>query len=80
MPRPAPSNDPCLRYAGDGFFILKKTGGWKVVYVGSDAPACSLRIPRDLLRCRALAGGFDRAEADDLLAVGALREDDLSAR
>ena len=52
MPRPAPSNDPCLRYAGDGFFILKKTGAWKVVYLGSDAPACSLRIPSDLARCQ----------------------------
>ena len=52
MPRPAPSNDPCLRYAGDGFFVLKKTGAWKVVYVGSDAPACSLRIPSDLARCQ----------------------------
>ena len=51
IPRPAPSNDPCLRYAGDGFFVLKKTGAWKVVYVGSDAPACSLGVPSDLLRC-----------------------------
>ena len=80
IPRPVPASDPCLRYAGDGFFVLQKAGRWKVVFVGSDRPACSLGVPRDLTALReALAGRFDRAEADDLLAVGALREDDLAA-
>src|SRR5262245_60809098 len=26
IPRPAPSGDPCLRYAGDGFFVFRKMG------------------------------------------------------
>jgi hypothetical protein len=43
----------CLRYAGNGFFVLRKTGrAWRVVYTGSELPACSRGIPRDLVRCR----------------------------
>ena len=41
----------CARLAGDGVFILRKARTWKIVYVGSDPPSCSLRIPRDLTPC-----------------------------
>jgi hypothetical protein len=41
----------CVQYARDGLFVLRRTTGWKVVYSGSDWPRCSLRIPRDLVRC-----------------------------
>jgi len=44
---------PCLRYAGNGDFILKKRpAGWRIVFHGSDPPSCSLGVPRDLTRCR----------------------------
>jgi hypothetical protein len=42
---------PCVKYASNGYWILKKTTRWKVVFVGSVSPPCSLRIPRDLVRC-----------------------------
>ena len=42
---------PCLRYASNGFFLLKKGRRWKVVYNGSDPAPCRLRVPRDLGRC-----------------------------
>jgi hypothetical protein len=42
---------PCLKYAADGYWIMKRTTGWKTVFNGSDFPACSLRVPRDLTRC-----------------------------
>ena len=51
IPRPVPANDPCLKYAGNGFFVLQKAGRWKVVFVGSDRPPCSLGAPRDLTAC-----------------------------
>jgi hypothetical protein len=41
----------CIRYAVDGFFILRKAAGWRVVYEGSDPPPCRLRVPRDLVTC-----------------------------
>jgi len=41
----------CARLAGDGVFILRKSRTWKIVWVGSDAPKCALRIPRDLTPC-----------------------------
>src|SRR4051794_15949058 len=43
---------PCLRYASNGFWILKKTRSWKIVFNGSDAPPCSLGVPADLGGCR----------------------------
>jgi len=44
---------PCLRYASNGDWILKKRpAGWRIVFRGSDAPSCSLGVPRDLVRCR----------------------------
>jgi hypothetical protein len=43
---------PCLRYAANGYWILKKTATWKIVFNGSDFPLCSEGIPRDLVQCR----------------------------
>jgi hypothetical protein len=40
---------PCARYASNGLWILRKTDRWKVVFNGSDAPRCSLRVPKDLV-------------------------------
>jgi hypothetical protein len=51
IPRPSRASDPCLRYAGDGYFVLRKTGRWRIVFTGSELPACSLGVPRDLTRC-----------------------------
>ena len=53
---PAPLNwrkpgSRCLRYASNGFYVLRKTTRWKIIYEGSDPPPCSMRIPRDLVRC-----------------------------
>ena len=43
----------CLRYAANGFDVLKKTGGrWASVYAGSVEPPCSLGVPHDLIGCR----------------------------
>jgi len=43
----------CLRYAVNGFDILKKQRGkWRSIFAGSDAPPCSLKVPRDLIQCR----------------------------
>jgi hypothetical protein len=42
----------CVRYASNGFFVLKKSPRWRVVFQGSTDPPCSLRIPRDLTSCR----------------------------
>ena len=42
-------HEPCLKYASNGFWILKKVGArWKIVFNGSDAPPCSLGIPEDI--------------------------------
>jgi hypothetical protein len=43
---------PCLKYAANGMFFLKRTARWKVVFNGSDLPACSLGVPRSLSPCR----------------------------
>ncbi len=40
----------CSRYASDGFYILKKSRTWKIVYEGSDPPSCALGIPQDLIQ------------------------------
>jgi hypothetical protein len=43
----------CLRYATDGFNILRKRDGkWRFIYSGSDNPPCALKVPRDLVGCR----------------------------
>jgi hypothetical protein len=44
-------SDPCLRYASNGYWILQRSSGWKVVFNGSDPPPCSLGVPPDLKRC-----------------------------
>jgi hypothetical protein len=44
---------PCVRYAANGdFFLRKRSGVWRVVFTGSEVPPCSLRVPRDLSSCR----------------------------
>jgi hypothetical protein len=43
---------PCVQYASNGFWILKKVTRWRIVYNGSEPPLCSLGVPRDLTRCR----------------------------
>jgi len=40
---------PCLRYAANGFWILKKTTRWKIIYNGSGPSSCSLHVPKDLI-------------------------------
>ena len=42
---------PCVKYASNGYWILRKTTRWKIVFEGSVSPPCSLRVPRDLARC-----------------------------
>jgi hypothetical protein len=44
---------PCVKYASNGYWILKKHAGWRVIYSGSELPACKLRVPRDLSKCAA---------------------------
>jgi hypothetical protein len=39
---------PCVQYAANGRWILKKTTRWRIVFDGSDAPPCSLHVPKDL--------------------------------
>jgi hypothetical protein len=41
----------CSKYLHDGFYIVKKTKGWRSIYEGSEPPPCSLRVPRDLTPC-----------------------------
>ena len=44
---------PCLKYAADGFFLMKRTAtSWKTVFLGSDAPPCKLGVPKSLSACR----------------------------
>ena len=45
------TREPCVRYASNGFWILKRTTRWKIIFNGSVWPSCSLRIPRDVTRC-----------------------------
>jgi len=42
---------PCVKYTSDGYWILRKSTRWKIVFEGSESPPCSLRVPRDLARC-----------------------------
>ena len=42
----------CVRYASDGFFLLRRTtAGWKTIFNGSDQPSCDLGVPDDLISC-----------------------------
>ena len=46
------SRPPCVKYAANGFWLLKKTASrWKIVFTGSEGPPCSLGVPRDLAGC-----------------------------
>jgi hypothetical protein len=42
---------PCSRYASSGYWLLKRTAGWRIVFNGSEPPPCSLGAPRDLIAC-----------------------------
>jgi hypothetical protein len=42
---------PCLQYASNGYWLLKKSTRWKIVFTGSVQPPCSLGVPRDLTTC-----------------------------
>jgi len=47
-----PMKQPCHRYWGNGYDVLKKTRGkWRTVWSGSTQPRCSQKIPRDIVRC-----------------------------
>jgi hypothetical protein len=43
----------CVKYAADGFFLLKRLGPgkWKTIFDGSDQPPCELGVPDDLISC-----------------------------
>lgn len=43
----------CAKYSGIGYWIMKKLARWKIVFLGSVDPPCSLHIPRGLQQCRA---------------------------
>jgi hypothetical protein len=46
------THPPCVKYASNGYWVLKKSGAtWKIIFNGSSGPACSLRVPRDLVGC-----------------------------
>ena len=46
-----PTRRPCLKYASNGYWILKRLTKWKIIYNGSTDPPCSLRVPRELAPC-----------------------------
>jgi hypothetical protein len=42
----------CLRYASNGFYVLRRgPSRWRVVYNGSVPPPCRLGVPFDLTPC-----------------------------
>jgi hypothetical protein len=44
-----PRRAPCVKYAFNGFWILKQQARqWKVIFNGSAGLPCSLGVPRDL--------------------------------
>ena len=42
----------CINYAANGFYIVKKTDRWRIIYEGSVEPSCSLHVPADLTLCQ----------------------------
>lgn len=45
----------CLPYASNGYFILRRSTHWRVVFSGSEPPACKKvpgRVVQDLLRMK----------------------------
>ena len=44
-----PRRDPCVKYAFNGFWVLKhQARRWKVIFNGSAGLRCSLGVPHDL--------------------------------
>ena len=43
----------CLPYQGNGYYLIKRVTAsrWRKIFVGSDLPPCTLRVPPDLIRC-----------------------------
>ena len=43
----------CLPYQGNGYHLFKRVTAsrWRKIFVGSDLPPCTLRVPPDLIRC-----------------------------
>jgi len=39
------------RWMRIGYWLLKKTTYWKIIFNGSQQPPCSLGVPRDLTTC-----------------------------
>jgi hypothetical protein len=39
----------CMKYASNGFWIVKAAPRWRIVYEGSEPPPCSMRIPAEIL-------------------------------
>jgi hypothetical protein len=44
-----PAKKSCLAYASNGSYFLKNTSRWRVIFNGSEPPACALAVPRDLV-------------------------------
>ena len=42
---------PCVQFASNGYWLLKKATRWKIIFNGSVQPPCSLGVPRDLTKC-----------------------------
>ena len=40
---------PCLKYAGNGFYILKRESRWRIIFTGSVGPPCALGVPKEIL-------------------------------
>jgi hypothetical protein len=45
------TRSPCVQFASNGYWLLKKSARWKVIFNGSVQPPCSLGVPRDLTKC-----------------------------
>jgi len=40
---------PCLKYAANGFYILRKSASWRIIFSGSVSPPCALGVPPEIL-------------------------------
>ena len=45
------THQPCVRYASNGYWLLRKATRWKIIFNGSVPPPCSLGVPADLSKC-----------------------------
>ena len=56
-----------MKYASNGYWLLRKTTRWKIIFNGSERPPCSLGVPLDLFQrtvistCSISAIGFTNA-------------------